>query len=100
MKEINPSREMQDDRCDALVRTLTASSIESRAERRIESGKQRPPMQGFLTLDGLAVRLGRQGARQKGRKEKREERESHETVERERRGRCLPLKEAFSGFYI
>ena len=54
MKEINPSRQMQDDKCDALVRTLTASSIESRAEWRIESGKQRSPVQGFLTLGGSA----------------------------------------------
>jgi hypothetical protein len=31
---------------------------------------------------------------------KERKRESHEKVERECRGRCLPLKEAFSGFYI
>ena len=72
MKGINPSREMQDDKCDVLVRTLTASSIESHAEWRIKSGKQRSPVQGFLMLDGSAARLGRRGERQKGREEKRE----------------------------
>jgi hypothetical protein len=95
MREIKPSREKQDGKCDVLVRMLTASSIEPRAEERIESRKivilrARLPDAGRLGGAAGSSRSEAEGEIGKERK-----RESHEEVQRERRGRCLPQEEAF-----
>ena len=43
-EEINPQRELRNDKFDALIRPLTASSFESRANRNRDRKEHRSPL--------------------------------------------------------
>jgi hypothetical protein len=79
---------------------LTASSTESCATEVEIEKKTVPFSKNPFTLDGSRARLGRRRAKAGGkRREKRRGKEDHtRTMERKRRGRSLPLTEAFLGF--
>ena len=74
-EEINPQRELRNDRFDALIRPLTASSIESPASRNRDRKEQKSLEQSYLTLDGSAARrcgwvVEERGRRGKGEKKR------------------------------
>ena len=93
-------REVQNNKIDGSVRTLTASSIESRATRTKPRKGAEVAQVELLDAGWLGGAYGSSKSKAGGSREEEREKEKSYKGKRKRRGRCLPLEETFSGFYI